>query len=79
MIIVAKLSFWIMKSKPTKTSIITWLSLQKTQPFEDLILDALAQFRKGGYVEKLKTNITPESLPESDKKKLLEFLCNQIA
>jgi hypothetical protein len=46
--------------------------------FEDLILDALAQFRKGSYVEKLKTRITPGSLP-SDKDDLLEFLYNQIA
>ena len=59
---------------------------KKIQPFEDsesitfkdLILDALAHFRKGGYVEKLKTRITPESLP-SDKDDLLAFLYNQIA
>ena len=71
--------------KPKKEeNIITKLSFKKVQPvedsmtFEDLILDALAQFRKGDYVEKLKTRITPESLP-SDKDDLLEFLYNQIA
>ena len=71
--------------KPRKEeNIITKLSFKKVQPvedsmtFEDLILDALAQFRKGDYVEKLKTRITPESLP-SDKDDLLEFLYNQIA
>ena len=48
------------------------------QPFEDLILGALDQFRAEGYVEKLKTSITPECLP-SNKKDLLQFLYNQIA
>ena len=76
MIIIAKLSFWIMK--PKKKSIITRLSLKKMQPFEELILDALAQFKSEGYVEKLKTSITQESLP-SNKDDLLEFLYNQIA
>ena len=82
--IIAKLSFWIMKPKKEKRNIITKLSFKKIQPvevsitFEDLILDALAQFRKGGYVEKLKTRITPESLP-SDKDDLLEFLYKEIA
>ena len=72
-----------MKPKKEK-NIITKLSFKKVQPvedsmtFEDLILDGLAQFRKGDYVEKLKTRITPESLP-SDKDDLLEFLYNQIA
>ena len=81
--IIARLSFWIMKPKKEE-NIITKLSFKKVQPvedsmtFEDLILDALAQFRKGDYVEKLKTRITPESLP-SDKDDLLEFLYNQIA
>ena len=70
--------------KEKKRNVITKLSFKKVQPvedsmtFEDLILDGLAQFRKGGYVEKLKTRITPESLP-SDTDDLLEFLSNQIA
>ena len=46
--------------------------------FEDLILGALDQFRTKDYVEKLKTSITPESLPPN-KDDLLEFLYNQIA
>ena len=78
MTIIAKLSFWIMK--PKKKSIITRLSqsFKKLQPFEKLILDALAQFRMEGYVEKLKTSITQESLP-SGKADILGFLYNQIA
>jgi hypothetical protein len=70
--IIAKLSFWIMKPPKRKESIITKPS------FEDFILGALDQFRTGGYVEKLITTITPESLP-SNHKELLEFLYNQIA
>ena len=76
MVIIAKLSFWIMK--PKKKSIITKLPHKAVEPFEKLILDSFAQFRTEGYVEKLKTTITPKSLP-SKKKKLLEFLYNQIA
>ena len=74
--IIAKLSFLIMK--PRNKSIITRLSLRKMQPFEELILDALAQFRTEGYVKKLKTSITQELLP-SKEDDLLEFLYNQIA
>ena len=48
------------------------------QPFEELIPDALAQFETEGYVKKLQTSITQESLP-SNKDDLLEFLYNQIA
>jgi hypothetical protein len=76
MTIIAKLSFWIMK--PKKRSILSRLSLKKIQPFEESIVDALAQFTTEGYVEKLKTSITAESLP-SNKDDLLEFLYNQIA
>ena len=76
MAIMAKLSFWIMK--PKKKSIITRLSLKMVGPFEQLILDAFAQFRTEGYVEKLKTSITQESL-HSNEDDLLEFLYNQIA
>ena len=74
MTIIAKLSFW--KMKPKKKSIITRL-LHKNS-FEESILDAFSQFKTGGYVEKLKTSITQESLP-SNKDDLLEFLYNQIA
>ena len=78
--IIAKLSFWILQPPKKKKSIIAKLSFKKMQPFEDLILGALDQFRSEGYmyVEKLKTSITPESMP-SNKDDLLEFLFNQIA
>ena len=76
MTIIAKLSFWIMK--PRKKSIITRLTHKKMQPFEELILDALAQFKTEDYAKKLKTSITQQSLP-SNKDDLLEFLYNQIA
>ena len=69
--IIAKLSFWILQKQKEKKSIITELS------FEDSILGALKQFRTEGYVEKLKTCITQDSLP-SYKDDLLEFLYNQI-
>ena len=79
MVIIAELSFWIMKPK-NKTIIrfFTRRSLKKAEPFEQLILDAFAQFRTEGYVEKLKTSITQESLA-SNKDDLLEFLYHQIA
>jgi hypothetical protein len=57
--------------KTKKESIGMW-------PFEQSILDALAQFKTEGHVEKLRTSITQKSLP-SNKDGLLEFLCNQIA
>ena len=76
MAIMAKLSFWIMN--PNKKSIITELPLKAVEPFEQLILDAFAQFRTEGYAEKLKTSITQESL-HSNEDDLLEFLYNQIA
>ena len=70
---IAKLSFLILQQQKTKKSIITKLKLS----FEDLIRGALDQFRTEGYVEKLKTSITLESLP-SNKADLHEFLYNQI-
>jgi hypothetical protein len=76
MTIIGKLSFWIMK--PKKKSIITELPCKTVEQFEELILDALAKFKTEGYVKKLKTSITQESLP-SNKEDLLEFLYNQIA
>ena len=70
MSIIAKLSFWITKpTEPTEKSLTA---------FEQVIMDALAKFKGDGYVEKLKTNITSESLP-SDDEDLLAFLCNQTA
>ena len=80
MYIIAKLSFWILEPRRKKKSLIAKLSFQpeKMEPFEGPILAALDQFKTGGYVEKIKTSITLESLP-SNKKDLLEFLYNQIA
>ena len=69
--IIAKLSFWITKAtKQAKGSI--------NAAFEEAMVDALALFKRDGYVENLKTSITAESLP-SDKEGLLKFLCNQTA
>ena len=78
--IIAKLSFWILQPRTKKKSIIAKLSFkpEKMEPFEGSILAALDQFKTGGYVEKIKTRITPESLP-SNKGDLLDFLYNQIA
>ena len=45
------------------------------KPFEASIAEALDQFKKNQYLEKLKTCITSESLP-SDNKQLVEFLYN---
>ena len=78
--IIAKLSFWILQPRRKKNSIIAKLSFkpEKMEPFEGLILVAFDQFKTGGYVKKIKTSITQESLP-SDYEDLLEFLYNQIA
>lgn len=80
--IIAKLSFWITKPKKRlykiKKSIMAILPFKKMLPFEELIKEALAQFRMGGYVEKLKTSIALDSLP-SNKKDLLAHLYNEIA
>ena len=70
--IIAKLSFWIFQLSKNKKSIITKLT------FEELFLRALDKFRTEGYVKKLKTSITQESLP-SNQDDLLEFLYNHIA
>ena len=80
MYIIAKLSFWILEPRRKKKSLIAKLSfqLEKMEPFEGPILAGLDQFKTGGYVEKIKTSITLESLP-SNEKDLLEFLYNQIA
>jgi hypothetical protein len=83
--IIAKLSYWILQPRKTKKSVISKPSFikpkpKKMQPLEDLILDALDKFRMEGYAEKLKTSITPESLPSNkDDDHVLEFLYNQIA
>ena len=78
--IIAKLSFWILQPRRKKNSIIAKLSFktEKMKLFEGLILAAFNQFKAGGYVEKIKTSITQESLP-SNKEDLLQFLYNQTA
>ena len=57
--------------------IIARLSFWIHNPFYKSFEEALEPFKKGGYIEKLKTQITPESMP-SNKKDLLEFLYNLI-
>jgi len=70
--IIAKLSFW--KMKPSKK-----LNIDKeTQPLEQSIMEALEQLKREGYVKKLKTSITSESMP-SDHQELLDFLFDQTA
>ena len=79
--IIAKLSFWIVKpakKMSAKKSIISKLLFQEIRPFEQLIMDALDQFKREGYVEKLKACITSVSLP-SDYQDLHEFLYDLIA
>ena len=73
MTMIAKLSFWILQQPKKEKSI-----LPNILSFEDGIVGALDQFRMEGYVEKLKTNITPESLP-LNKDDVLKFLYNQLA
>jgi hypothetical protein len=72
MSIMAKQSFWM--TKPAAQTAIS----KSITAFEQVIMDTLAQFERGGYVEKLKTNITSESLPPNNED-LVGFLYNQIA
>ncbi len=79
--VIAKLSFWKLKpagTSPAKTSIISKLLFRKVQPFDQLILDALDQFKREGYVEKLKACITSVSLA-SNHRDLYGFLYDLIA
>ena len=57
--------------------IITRISFWIHKPFYESIEEALEQFKKDGYIKKLQTRITLESMPSS-KKDLLEFLYNLI-
>ena len=57
--------------------IIGRMSFWIHKPFGKSITEALDLFKKHGYVEKLKTCISPESMP-SDKEDLLGFLYNLI-
>ena len=53
------------------------LSFWTNKPFEQSIMEALEQLKKEGYVEKLKTCITQESIP-SDTGDLIVFLYDLI-
>ena len=69
----AKQSFWMIKPTAQTTASIT--------AFKQLIMDSLAQFESNGYVKKLKTNITSESLPPTlppNNEDLVGFLYNQV-
>lgn len=85
MSIIAKQSFWMIKpkEKAAKSNSITarfksiTAKSKSITAFEQVIIDTLAQFERHGYVKKLKTNITSESLPPMNED-LLGFLYNQI-
>jgi hypothetical protein len=76
--IIAKLSFWILKPSKMQKSTFSKLLFWKNHQFEELIMDALDQFKREGYVEKLKTCITSVSFP-SDHQDLSGFLYDLIA
>ena len=78
MTIIAKLSFWILKpaKKSTNSKLLLWKN--PSQPFDQLIMDALHQFEGEGYVEKLKACFASVSLP-SDHPDLSGFLYDLIA
>lgn len=57
--------------------IIGRISFWINKPFEESITDALDQFKKQSYVEKLKTHITLESMSTNDKE-LWRFLYDLI-
>jgi hypothetical protein len=52
-------------------------SIQIMKPFNKSSMDVLKQFKKLKYAEKLKIQITSESLPPTDEG-LLAFLYNQV-
>ena len=58
--------------------IIAKLSFPIKAVFEQFIRDALDQFKRQNYADKLKTCITPESMP-SDQGALSAFLYDQIS
>ena len=59
-------------------NVIAKLSFPVKAAFQQLIRDALDQFKKHNYADKLKTCITSESMP-SDQEALSAFLYDQIA
>jgi len=58
-------------------NVIATLSFQVMKPFQESIMDALEQFKRWNHVEKLKTQITSESIP-TDHTELIKFLYLQI-
>ena len=46
-------------------------------PLQESVMDTFKQFKRQGYVEKLKLKITSESIP-SNHEDLLAFLYDQI-
>ena len=59
--------------------IIARISFWIHKPFYDAFEEAVEQFKKDGYIEKLKAHITLESMPSTGSTKdLLEFLYNLI-
>jgi hypothetical protein len=58
-------------------TIIAKLSFSIKKEFEQFIRDAMDQFKKQDYADKLKTCITYKSMP-ADKKALCAFLYDQV-
>ena len=58
-------------------NILAKLSFWIKKPLETSIMDSFHQFKKQGYVEKLKAQITPEALPTKHSA-LVQFLYDQV-
>jgi len=58
-------------------NILAKLSFWIKKPFKTSIIDSLHQFKKQGYVEKLKAQITPEAMPTKHSA-LFQFLYDQL-
>ena len=59
-------------------NILAKISFCMKKPIAISTLDALEQFKKQGYVEKLKTQIISEVIPTGHKD-LVQFLYHQVA
>jgi len=58
-------------------NILAKLSFWIKEPIETSIMNALDQFKKQGYVDKLKTQITSEAMPTGHQD-LVQFLYDQV-
>ena len=58
-------------------NILAKISFWMRRPIAISITDALEQFKKQGYVEKLKTQIISEAIPTGHKD-LVQFLYDQV-